>query len=459
MNKDKFKYLDWRKESQKIIVPVDDWNDLVYSLDASKQRTDVWQKKTIRSYWRDWQWYLTNNQSGKPCIYTGGVNENGFQEYIIYTAGTSGIDDESFGGFECKRELNSILINRTGKGLEARFGYIGANKHKRFNNSDFSEYELIVALHNINRCNGPLIGTEYGTDNTYYDSGIYKADVKSAYPFAALYEIPDIRTGEIVKGYVAPTEEWPVVYYLKSYHIAEFNKYDTHSDKYSPLWRFRNKDKKPHYTQFKKEPYIEFRRVPDEEEVCLRCKYSIYNLKEFEQIYLDKERAEGTNKAQKKALLNNTIGTFDYVLMEDDLKTISENTYSYIGHVRAVILARHNHKMIEYYNEIVKKGYEFICIQTDSMIWRGGPLDCVVKTQKIGDFHEEITNGRLFLHGCGAYFIEDENSYIEKHQGIKDFPAIDNLEDFREFFKPGRRIKKLIYDHEKKLFIEGEVIL
>lgn len=428
------KYINWNKEAEKIILTYEAFDEFKQSLDENKRYYNCDGFKTIRSYWTNGEWTL-NEDYGDSTIWMGCWDETkGDYEYKIYTTAEEQLTKEAKSGMKCRRELGKMLENKYGKKFTSCFGSLKVDKDLKFKSID--NFSLVQALHNINRCNGPLIGINYNVEEKVWDN-VYKADVKSAYPAAAASKIPDIRTGEIIYGYFEPTIEWPVVFYLKSYHIAEYGMYDTHTDCLSGLWKFRNMKKAPNRTKFKNEPYIEFRDIRPEDEVCLRCKYSEYDLSVFCEIFEKKEKTKDkTERENLKNLLNFTIGTFDFLLFEKDKKNIkNKSKYDYFGHIRAVILARHNHKMIEYYKEMRKKGYQLLCIQTDSMVWRGGPLDCVVDTSNLGDFHREISNGRVWFHGCGAYFIEDSESWILKHQGIKEFPAIDNLGDFVEYFK------------------------
>ena len=131
--------------------------------------------------------------------------------------------------------------------------------------------------------------------------------------------------------------------------------------------------------------------------------------------------------------MNLTIGTFDFVECPNyELKPWKGK---YFGHLRALICARHNHNMIGYYDEIVKKGYRVLQIQTDSIMWQGGAIDSAIRDKEIGKLHLEIENGKAFIHGCGAYWIEDVNTAIEKHQGIRNWEGAQSLEEFKMFFE------------------------
>lgn len=405
INANRLKYIAWDIEAEKHKISPQEYNEFFDTLDASKEIDPNDRKNTVRTWWRVGSWSFKTDSRGKPVLYYCD-NKCKFHIYTI----------EEEGGFEAKRILVNKMKQNNGKAIQARFGTV--------------EPKYVQQIHDINRCNGPLIGSKYS--NNIELENVYKADVKSAYPYNALTDIPDWHTAQEVKGYIKPTEEWPVVYYLNSHHIAEYGKYDTHIDCWSSLFKEYRNTTRPNYTSYKHESAIGFERVPEDEEVCIKCKYSKYDWYEFQEFFDLKENGD----ENAKSVMNFSIGTLDFVIMDETKSKVKQDSnYEYFGHIRAVILARHNHNMIQYYKEIAARGYKFIAVQTDSMMWQGGPLDCVVETSNIGDFHGEIAAGRLYCHGCGAYWIEDEHNRIEKHQSIKGFPEINSYEEFKAFFE------------------------
>lgn len=420
-NPDKLRYIDWDTEALSMVIEPLKYNEIFDSLDPNKEvLKGGW---TVRSKWREGYWSYSTDSVGDPVLFV--MDEDGkFHKYYI----------SEKQGFKARRVLVEKMKSNNHKAIQSRFGAIDLNKEENV--------WLVQAIHDINRCNGPLVGCIY-SDNVEL-TNVYKADVKSAYPSQAIKDMPDWHTAELVEGYIEPTEEWPVVFYLKSHHIAEFGKYDTHDDCWNELFIYRNTIL-PNHTEHKNEPAIGFdNTIDDDDERCIRCKYSPYDWNEFKEFFDLKESAfEPEEKQEAKNVMNFAIGTLDYVILDEETKSrVVRRDMKYFGHLRAVILARHNHEMIQYYDEIVSKGYELISIQTDSMMWQGGPLDCVVDTNNLGDFHGEIAAGRLYCHGCGAYWIEDETNSIMKHQGIKNFPKeeINSYQKFKEFFE---RTKKL----------------
>lgn len=406
------KYIDWFKEANVYELTKEEWNDMIDSLNPELEITakEAHRKLTVRKFWHGGMWKKDGNR----------IFQAKEGEYIIYqTQGANSQEEKEINGFAAKRVFVDKFNELNKCKLQKAFGVIEG-------------LELLQGIHLVNRCVGPFIWANDAYINKKLN-GVYKADVSSAYPGAGLIDIPDAKTARKVQGRVEPTAEYPVAFYIVSGNIAEYNKYDTHKEYNHFLYRnCRNPMKK---RSKKNEPAVYLHYVPDEEEITILMKYSEYNFKEtFDYFYARKKEDE-----MAKAVMNLTIGTFDYIPYDKEHKRIKwESHFDYFGHIRAVILARHNHNMIQYYNELKQKGYQLLCIQTDSMIWMGGELDCVVPQdqKKIGDLAKEIINGRVYIHACGSYIIEDENQQIIKYQGIKNWDdTIDNMDKFIEFFK------------------------
>ena len=336
-------------------------------------------------------------------------------------------------------EANKLFTGEMTDGKwQKRYGCLYQNSG-RFKDSPFENFEIVQAIHDINRCVGPFIGNDF-RGNMTIDKNLWKADVKSAYPANSLDNLPDLHKCEIVYGAIEPTEEWPIVYYLDSHNIAEYEGVDTRYEQMHYLYQnFRNKGNNRRYTKnglYKNEKPISF-LFPFEEEWCLKCKYAEKGLRdEMELFFKRKENGEGL----AKQVMNKLIGTLDYVVLDEDTHSevvsldkvwtddngneyYSEYTrFGYYGHLRALILARHNHNMIKYYNEIKRKKYKFVCIQTDSIMWIGdGPIDSAVKSKKMGALNLEIENGYGYIHRLGVYYVRDNNNEIVKCQGVKGF--------------------------------------
>lgn len=413
------RYIYWDKEAEKEVVSdYYEWNDIMDTLDWSLYIP--WEAtygiRTHRGFWLDGRWsYQIKNEC--PVVYIG---YELYKHVIISFNSTSD-------GIKALKALKAKMKETNGKLFEARFGGLPQDKEN---------LPRVKQLHEINRCVGPFVGNASLQKNQWYDSGVYKADVSSAYPAAGRDKLPTLKGCRLVNGYVEPSEEWPIVFYLKNHHIAEYGVFDTHEDMQHELYKwYRGRgDRKVHKTKRKKEMPVKFLPFV-EDELCLCCKYSEYDLKEFDYFYDLKSSSDKEEAEIAKGVMNKSIGTFDMVDCPD--MELLPCKIKYFGHLRAIICARHNHNMIKYYDEIVSKGYKVIQVQTDSIIWQGGMIESATREKAMGKLHLEIENGKGFIHGCGAYWVEDNNTAIEKHQGIRGWKeyGIDSLEKFREFFE------------------------
>ena len=423
---------DWEKESVKrVFHSHEEWNQAIDELDWNKYIPfeATYGVRTARAFWVDNRWsYVMEGEGAK--IYLG--KDMLDHEIWVFRQETKLIDAEGnetapITGGAAAKLFGEKLKETNGKKLQARFG--GINQF----DVTADEWKWIEPIHVINKCVGPFVGNASLRANQYYEGNVYKADVSSAYPGEGMYKLPDLHTAQLFDYCIEPSEEWPIVMYLDTHHIAEYKGFDTRKEYNHVLYRqFRNQKNRMYKTKRKVERARKFGFAFDSE-MCLAFKYSEYNLEEFKYFY---ER-KGIDD-QAKAIMNYVIGTFDYIEAPNGEIVRSKGTY--YGHLRAVICARHNHNMIKYYDEIVKSGGTVLQVQTDSIMWQGKPIASAIREKQIGKLHLEIENGRAFIHGCGAYWVEDDNQKIEKHQGIKDFPKdkINCLEDFKKYFETER---------------------
>lgn len=429
-------YIYWAKDAQKKTLSIEEWNDYVQTLDFDCRLSSASGIRTIRSVYSDGYWHF---DSDKNSIYRYNSNTNE-PEIITWR-------EYQIGGFEARRVFSDEM-EKSGSGkFQKRFGALECNENRWRNNElGVTNLELVQAIHDINRCVGPFIGNEV-PNKTYYGSKVWKADVKSAYPACALDRLPDLHSAELVRGLVEPSEEYPIVYYLDSHNIAEFGVFDTRRERFHHLYKnYRCVSR--NQTKYKNEAAIRF-GAPAADELCLRCKYAECGLPEFQYFYDLKEKAKSdanlaTEGAIAKQVMVYTIGTLDFVVMDEEKKHVAPSKYSYLGHIRALVLARHNHKMIGYYNEIKSNGWEFICIQTDSLMWRGSAaIPSAKHTNKLGELNLEIEGGLGYFYRLGCYFVDDENKREIKHQGVvvKDKQKLRCLADFIKFMETAKNPK------------------
>lgn len=424
--------LNWSQEAiVREIYDYSEWNALVDTLDWEKYI--LWEAtkgaRTSRYMWVDGRWsYQFEGEC--PRVYIGySTHHHEIWRFVPCEIGDEGKDKESQEplptGFQALKALKQRMGANNNKKLQARFGALDQTEENLW---------LIEALHAINRCVGPFVGNASLVSNQYYDKNVYKADISSAYPAQGLEKLPDLHTAQLFDYRIEPSEEWPIVFYLDSHHVAEYQRFDTRKEFTHDLYRnYRNpRGKKVHKTARKKEYQVDFLRCGYGEQ-CLACKYSKYGIPEFQEFYDMKESGDEYTRNLAKSVMNKSIGCLDFVACPE--YKIIPCKIKYFGHIRAIICARHNKRMIEIYDEIQAQGSKVLQVQTDSIIWQGKPIASATSEKYLGCLHTEITDGRAFIHGCGAYWVEDNNQAIEKHQGIKGFPKFETLETFKEYFE------------------------
>lgn len=444
----------WAKEAKKIVLSTDEWNEFVANeLDFAYRLNNIVGKKTDSATYSLGFW---NYDQSKASIYRRNLVTNDFE--II-----SWKEKDDTEGFEARR-LFVEKMEKSGNGkFQKRFGATTCDT-KIWNNNGLglTNLDLVQAIHDINRCVGPFVGNEVER-SVDINGGLWKADVKSAYPAAALNNLPDLHNAKLVKGEVEPNAEYPVVFYLRSHNIAEFGVFDTREEKYHHLYKnFRHLGR--NQTKYKDEDPISFITVDAEDEISLCCKYAAIGLPEFQYFYDLKEEAKINpnipieEAAAAKKVMNYTIGTLDFVKMDDSKKKVAPSTVSYYGHIRALVLGRHNHRMIQFYDEIKAKGFEFVCIQTDSLMWIGDSAipSSVEGGRALGDLNIEIKNGNGYIHRTGCYFVQDDETKIVKHQGMKTTQDFDTIDEFKEFVTNKTRVKKTTIDLETLIITTPE---
>lgn len=441
---DKVKYINWYKEAVFIDLNYTDWLQLIDKLDFDNRLEVVRGMKTIRSLYYSGYWAY---DTAKNHLFW--YNQGQFRFEIITFHLTENEDFVSLTGAQARKLFTEEM---DGGKWQKRYGCLYQSDRVYSKEFDLSHVQLVQMLHNINRCVGPFIGNDF-RDDMLIESGLWKADVASAYPFNSLDNLPDLHTAELEYGWVEPSKEWPVIFYLETHNIAELDGPDTRKEQNHYLYRnFRNKGRNRRYTKdgkYKDEDPISF-IPPQPQELCLKCKYAEKGLRD-EMLHFFDLKSLGDRTA--KEIINKVIGTLDYVVLDKETKSrvisldydkknkegeierVYYTRYGYYGHLRALILARHNHNMIRYYDEIAEKGYKFICIQTDSLMWQGDDkIDSAVENKEIGSLVLEIKNGYGYINGCGIYYVADGNREIIKCQGLRNFKK-ENVHSVETFIK------------------------
>lgn len=222
--------------------------------------------------------------------------------------------------------------------------------------------------------------------NRILDS-VYKADVSSAYAFEGAKKLPTLQGAVKKRGRIAPTAEYPFVFYLSSHHLAILDELDTTEFEQYADWY----DTKEMYQTVKCD-------------VSLCCKAAPYSLAPIFTHYY-----EGRNEhPEYKQYMNLFVG-YCYREVRPEF-----------SHVAAVILARSAMRILRYAQKIWDAGNTVRLIATDSVLWQGSPVDFTAKTKSFGCFLQEYENIQAVVMGPKKYqLLTDQGETITRWAGVK----------------------------------------
>ena len=396
MNKKSFKkvltYIFWQKEAVYKRLDQKSWNkmykDLIHK--GGKQATS----KTLRKDFNDYDYRI--RKKGSYCyLYT----YNRFDGYMVYTTNP----DDDAKNFRSPEERGKTAFNM----VDEKFKELhdGMTIRKAYGYSPIE----------IKRC---IPKSFYYTNERYLGTllpSVSACDFCSQYPSSGCGPLPDWNTATVHPGTVAPTEEYPFAFYMKSGHIAEYNNFDTHNwlDTffYKALFRWEEGKIDSFNSKIK----------PEEDETVL-CKASPYRMDDVWEFYYKKRNVDPA----AKLVMNATIGYMH-------LKSYKERR---LGHVAAVIIARANNKMLNLANRI---GHRFVChIVIDGIIYIG---DRVFggNEKALNKLYQEWNDVECYIRGANAYVIQDHNGKIlEIKHGSYDTTAdgkeisIENTKSYKD---------------------------
>lgn len=259
----------------------------------------------------------------------------------------------------------------------------------------------------------------------------YKADVSSAFPTAALEDLPTLHGCKTVNGKAQPTEEFPFAFYVKSGHVKTFDGYDS-------------KDLNNIYFKY----YKANDSVKAKEEVTILCKKMPQKYKEaldktFRYFY-DHRKEDSINKF----VMNATIGFFQ------------RNRKPVLSILAAVIILRCNLQMLRRCEQLNAEGNRVLFIATDSICWQGKYSQIAVETKYLGSFTYELHNGEFLGVYEKGYQIRTENgSVISKYSGLSksitaNWKFGEILEEHRNSFR-----KQYFYNEEESKFYTNDCLI
>lgn len=266
----------------------------------------------------------------------------------------------------------------------------------------------------------------YFTDNKYLHRIITSAssiDATAHYPSSACGKLPDANMSITLPGTVAPDEQYPFAFYMKSGHCAEYGRFDTHSWLGTPLMLYL----------FDKKKLVNLCKFNPEEDVTVLMRASNFTFDEQWKYWYNKRK---TDKLAK-TIMNAVIGYFH---------TRKYNRYKY-AHLAAIILGRANQKQLDMIEKIGLNNVMHACV--DGIIYKGNKK-YGIDEKMMGSYHQEFTDCKIKIRQMNCYIVTDQSGKLvaKKHGAFnKMLDGTDIKEDeFTSFDE--------IYEWKRENFIE-----
>lgn len=383
-----------------------EWNSIVDSLLEEGYRESESELKTVKREFpfgsfrfaddrRDKELYVVDWEGNLIVFYTMNDNDKNDLDHV--------------GGNESFKYINEKFKAETGSTLISAFG-TWPRKEKNIKESTKNETIYHYELENCVSALPALIECDEFFKYHILEN-VYKADISSAYPYQLTLPLPTLK-GAVgpLQGAIEPFDGY-VSYWVKSGHIIEGRAGGVDTRKFldHPLYGSRHK----------------YSEVDDCREVTYLLPYSKHSLSNIIYDLYDQRK----NNPKAKGIMNSFVGK---------LCSRKEFQKNYMGHISAIVYARHINYMCSLYNNLIKANCYPIMYATDSILWLGGPCPIATKDKYLGSFTLEYSNCRAVYLSCGNYAIEipeTKQLALVKHQGIsadewKTF-NVQTLEDFR----------------------------
>lgn len=433
-----WKYIYWFKDAAKQQVSWDEWNELV-ELYKKKGHEVAEQRgcKTVRALWSKNRSYRFDDDRKDPTLYVSEIigGEQVFSVYFTYLDGEKANRPKGAGsaGFNL---ISKLFLEYEGLTIAEAFGEIENKDGTTPFDKCVNSVKYAIYLRDL------VKGQKL--------SNLYKADISSAWPSAICDDLPDLRNSKIEHGRVAPNKDFPIAYYLRSGHIAEFGKYDTHDWKKNYWYQLIEHQSKQNFKPREGHKTWEtFAAIADEDEITVLVPHSKYNLRRpIEEMYAKKEDKTDIQLSKwYKAMMNSFIGF---------MRSNEWNRQRYMGHISALAYARATNRMLVMADILSKEGNTPIYFAIDSIIWVGKSSK-LVQPKRLGAFVLEAAGADGIIVNHGQYYLEkDGKKLLERHQGIPEGiyseKEIDNLDDYIREMNQGTQ-EKVVYDKDSHNFV------
>lgn len=261
-------------------------------------------------------------------------------------------------------------------------------------------------------------------------------DVTSMYPWASMGDMPTIKGAKTLNGCVAPSSDFPFAFYLKSGHVAEYKRFDTHD-----------------YEDFKKIPknlaqfllvetstsghlIQKYKSIPDSDEITVLMPKAKKQLTNTFLYFYDLKNAAAKDSDDynlAKFVMNAGIGCLHRNPAKHGLNEMPD-----YYHIAAIIKGRANAKIIETYKQILDNGNLPLQIIVDSVIYIEGNADNLgIKDKKLGEFKIEYSNVNYRSNGLlNRYVLFDKNDNLLKitlsgyENGIEKIKRPEDIDEY-----------------------------
>lgn len=392
--------LDWSNNADHIQINHGEWNEIIDTFEAAGYQEVLSPLKTTKRTFPLGSYKFDDDQRDKS------VYARTWSGELLHFF-TANDDDKNSDEHVSGRKAYSVINDRFNKlyGLTMTKAFGTWKRGDRDLSSKENEYHY--ALEQCNAALKQIIDCDDLCKHLLL-TGVYKADISSAFPYQLTKPLPTVN--QIIGPIRGQIEPFPgyVVYWTKSGHVIA-DDVDTRVLMNHPCYEHQHK----------------FKDVPAEEEVSYMLPLSKYSLAPIMKELYEGRAFDPTNKG----VMNSFVGY---------LRSRKEWQKVYMGHISALVYARHISYMCKLYDCLKADGCYPIMYATDSIMWLGGPCRAATREKYLGSFTQEYEECRAVYTSCGNYAIEDPKTKalaLVKHQGIsKDMwktRRIETLEDFR----------------------------
>lgn len=224
---------------------------------------------------------------------------------------------------------------------------------------------------------------------------VNKADVSSAYGSTLQGSLPTLEGFVKVSGRVAPSEEYPFAYYVKSHQLSVYGEFDS---KDFLTTRFYNR-----LTYGHKWIPID---VPPEHDETILCK-------------AETKKSDGFRKAIKE-MYSRRKEDPDYKLyINACIGMLHLNKDPHCSHIAAVVYGRCVNAMLKRCEAIENAGGVIVLVNTDSISWIGPvPEGLCTNEKSMGAFRLEETQVPMIAKSVKCYQFIGSNGLVTRFAGI-----------------------------------------